>query len=173
MGWDNTHPFFWSYMTSEILNSKKTAKGMSPATKEKLHALMKEESRLVKGIFQCFENPGATQKITIQKYPTPEKGGIPIFEKVMTDGETYEVPLYVARFLNGIDVVAGALGDSNKRNVNIGTCSYPVHGFKWQNGQPAASGQDALGVPVPLVGVAKRVRRYGFQSMEFAGEWAA
>lgn len=157
----------------EIPNVKKVAKGMSPAAKEKLQQMMKEESRLVKGIFQCFESPGSTQKICVHKYPTPERGGIPPFEMTMTDGETYEVPLYVARFLNGIDVLAGALGDPNKRNIRVGTCSYPIHGFKWTGNQAPAAGSDAIGVPVPLIGVARRVKRYGFQSLEFAGEWAA
>lgn len=160
-------------MTKEIINPVRNSKGVSPAAKEKLQTLMKEESRIVKGIFQCFETPGATTKIIVHKYPTPDKGGIPPFEMVMTDGETYEVPLYVARFLNGIDVMAGALGDSSKRNINIGTCSYPIHGFAWRGEAPPTSSQDARGVPVPMIAVSRRVRRYGFQSMEFAGEWAA
>lgn len=157
----------------EIMSPKKAKNGPSPATKEKLQALIKEESRMVKGMFQCFETPGSTVKISVHKYPTPDKGGIPPFEKNMTDGEYYEVPLYVARFLNGIDVTSGALGDADKRNIHIGTCSYPIHGFRWNGNNAPTSGTDPLGVPVPLVGVSKRVRRYGFQSMEFAGEWAA
>jgi hypothetical protein len=160
-------------MTTEILTTKKVGKGMSPAVKEKLHNLMKEESRMVQGIFQCFESPGGTVKISVHKYPTPEKGGIPPFEMTMTDGQTYEVPLYVARFLNGIDVTAGALGDANKRNINIGTCAYAIHGFAWKGDSAPSSGQDMRGIPVPMIGITKRVRRYGFQSLEFAGEWAA
>lgn len=157
----------------EISNPKRGKSGPSPAAKEKLQELMKEESRLVKGMFQCFETPGSTVKISVHKYPTPDKGGIQPFEKTMTDGEFYEVPLYVARFLNGIDVTASALGDANTRNVHIGTCSYPIHGFRWNGNNAPASSTDAIGVPIPLIGVSKRVRRYGFQSMEFAGEWAA
>lgn len=143
------------------------------AAKEKLRQLMKEESRLVQGIFQCFESPGATVTISVKKYPEQDQGGIPPFIKSMTDGETYEVPLYVARFLNGVDITAGALGDANKRNINIGTCSYPRHGFMAQGDNLPAAGYDPRGVPVPLIGIAKRVKRYGFQSLEFAGEWAA
>jgi len=156
----------------EVANPKKVRTGQSPATKEKLQALMKEESKMVKGIFQCFETPGATTKICVHKYPTRDKGGIDPFEKIMTDGETYEVPLYVARFLNGVDVTCGALAESGSRNVNIGTCSYPVHGFKWKGDSPPSSVQDPMGVPVPMVGISKRVKRYGFQSLEFTGEWA-
>ena len=132
--------------------------------KERLRKFIEEERRLVKGIFQCFESPGSTQKIVVRKY-----SGIPMFEKTMTDGEIYEIPLYVARHLNGVDVTAGALSELAEKNINIGTCSYPVNGFKWNPGAPAPS--SALGdggVPVPIVGVVKRVKRYGFQSMEFA-----
>ncbi len=145
-------------------------KSSREATDSKQRELIKEETRLVKGIFQCFETPGSSTKIVVRKYP--ERLGVPMFEKVMTDGETYEIPLYVARHLNGIDVSSGALGNPNTRNINLGTCSYAVHGFKYQNGMaPQVNpGQDA-GIPVPIVGVAKRVRRFGFQSLEFAGDF--
>lgn len=137
-------------------------------TKSKLEELIKEETRMVKGIFQCFETPGSTVKICVKKYS--EKMGVPVFEKTMTDGVSYEIPLYVARHLNGVDVTAGALGDASTRNVHIGTCSYAVHGFKWNNGQPPGSILGDNGIPVPIVGVAKRVKRFGFQSMEFGGD---
>lgn len=141
----------------------KTAKEKA---KEKMQELIKEETRMVKGIFQCFETPGATVKITLKKYP-----GVPTFDKTMTDGETYDVPLYVARHLNGIDASAGAAADPSLRNPNIGTCSYAVHGFKWgaNNQPPACAPGGEVGIPVPMVGIAKRVKRFGFQSMEFAG----
>ena len=141
---------------------------------KKLVELMKEEGRLVKGTFQCFDNPGASQKISYKKYPTPaemrkrgSEGGLEPFSKVMQDGYEYEIPLYVARFLNGTDVTAGLLGDL-KKNTFIGTCSYTVSGFKMQGDNLAPSNLNGEGIPVPIVGVAKRVKRYGFQSLEFA-----
>ena len=154
-------------------------KGMKEIASQKLKEFMAEEGRLVRGIFQCFENPGATQKITYKKYPTPadmrkrgSEGGMEPFSKSMTDGCEYEIPLYVARFLNGTDVTAGALGDANK-NTLIGTCSYNIHGFKYQGDAPGAStlgfgGGGESGIPVPIAGITKRVKRYGFQSLEFA-----
>lgn len=140
--------------------------------KRKIEELMKDEMRTVKGIFKCFESPGATVKIIVKKYP-----GTQPFSKLMTDGETYEVPLYVARHLNGIDLSAGALSDQKERNTKIGTCSYPVHGFKWDgNGPMPASVISSLdGNPSLLpsnVQVFKRVQRYGFQSLQFEGEVA-
>lgn len=140
----------------------------------KLKELMKEESRLVKGIFQCFENPGATQKITYKKYPTGAEmrkrgsdGGIEPFSMTMIDGHEYEIPLYVARFLNGTDITAGLLGDE-KKNTLIGSCSYAIHGFKYAGETPGQNMLDGGGIPVPIAGITKRVKRYGFQSLEFA-----
>lgn len=154
-------------------------KGMKEIANKKLKELMDEEGKLVKGIFQCFENPGASQKITYKKYPTPSEmrkrggeGGLEPFSKVMTDQQEYEIPLYVARFLNGTDVSAGALSDE-KRSSLIGSCSYNISGFKYSGDTPPQShmgmgpnGEN--GIPVPIVGITKRVKRYGFQSLEFA-----
>jgi hypothetical protein len=59
--------------------------------------------------------------------------------------------------------------DTNKQ---IGTCSYAIHGFKYSGDMlpPSALGMGAggeQGIPVPIIGVTKRVKRYGFQSLEF------
>jgi hypothetical protein len=153
-----------------VENNIHISKTTKEAAKEKLQELIKEESRMVRGIFQNFENPGSAATICVRKYP-----GIPPYQTTMIDGVEYEVPLYVARFLNGIDASAGALGDKDKRNTNIGTCSYAVHGFKWDKGREAPSGAESY-IPgqgtatvVPIIGITKRVKRYGFQSLEFAG----
>lgn len=129
---------------------------------DRLKKLIAEETRLVKGRFRCFETPGAAQTVCCKKYKN-----VPMFKKEMVDGGTYEIPLFVARFLNGIDAVA--------RDVNgeVGSCSYPIHGFKWdKSGSVPTSALGSgpggeMGIPVPLIGVAKRVRRYGFESLEF------
>lgn len=113
--------------------------------KAKLEKYMKEELRMVKGIFQFFECPGMSTKVTVKKYPGT------MFEKQMTDGQEYEIPLYVARFLNGIDVTAEAIGGK------INTCAYPVHSHI----------MDANGLPI--VSTSKFKRRFGFQSLEFGG----
>jgi hypothetical protein len=133
-------------------------KNKKEIAQDKLNEFMKEETKTVRGRFRCYETPGASQKVTVRKYKD-----IPMFEKTMTDGEMYEIPLYAARFLNGTDVTAGAC------ECKIHTCSYPVHGFKWDKSStsPPASTVDSSGGIVPLIGVAKRNRRYGFESMEF------
>ena len=141
--------------------------------KAKLDEFIKEETKLVRGIFQCFETPGAKIKISCRKYP-----GIPGFSKEMTDGMMYEIPLYVARFLNGSDVTAGALGDPNTRNHKIGTCGYGIHGFKMQQNsidglRPSTDGfiaEYGMGVPVPVVAITGEKRRFGLQSTQFTGD---
>ncbi len=116
--------------------------------KEKLERYMKEELKMVKGIFKFFECPGMGAKITVKKYPGH------MFAQEMQDGQEYEVPLYVARFLNGIDVTAEAIGGK------LGTCSYEVHGYLMdKNG-------------MPIVNKEKRKSRFGFQSLEFGGSVA-
>lgn len=140
------------------------SKSMKEIAKEKIQEFMTEEMKLVKGIFKCFETPGASVKIIVKKYP-----GTQPFSRLMTDGETYEIPLYVARHLNGTDVTAGALSNQKVKNIHIGTCSYPVHGFTWKGSEAPRCVEDMQGVPIPTSGIAKRVQRYGFQSLEFAG----
>ena len=134
---------------------KETCKAM-------LNKMIEEETKMVKGVFRNYETPNGSAPIHVRKYP-----GIPEFKKTMQDGVTYEVPLYVARFLNGKDAVAKGCDGF------IGTCSYGVHGFKMpdqNNLQPSYMGHGPngeAGIAVPIVGITKRVRRYGFDSMEF------
>ena len=121
---------------------EKTAK---EAAKEKLQNFMKEELRTVKGIFQNFETPGGNLRVQVRKYPGH------FFDQVLTDGVECEVPLYIARHLNGIDVTAEGI------NGKLGTCSYAIHSHIMdKNG-------------VPIVSTDKRKKRFGFQSLEFAG----
>jgi hypothetical protein len=139
---------------TEIIELKPSSKSKS---NPKLQKFIDEETVLVKGRFKMYESPGGSVKIIVKKYP-----GIPQFEKLMFDGEMYEVPLYVARHLNGIDVTAGAI------NGKLGTCSYAIHGFQTpEKGGTVPCHLNEAGVPIPVVGVAKRVRRYGFESLQF------
>lgn len=125
--------------------------------KEKLKSIMEEELRLVKGRFRNYETPGANAAIYYVKYPDT-----PPFNQTLVDEKIYEIPLYVARFLNGVDVTAKGC------NEKINTCSYPVHGFKWDNGRTTpGSKDDASGNLTPVVAIDKWVRRYGFESLEF------
>lgn len=132
------------------------------ARKDRLHAFVVEESKLVKGRFRCFDNPGSSVRIQVRKYKE-----LPMFDKTMIDEGTYEVPLYVARHLNGIDATATHI------NGKVNSCSYPIHGFKAVGDQLPGSqevmGPDGLTL-APRDNIVKRVRRYGFESLEFSVE---
>jgi hypothetical protein len=119
------------------------------AAEEKRKKFFQEEMRMVKGIFQNFETPGAGQSVQVKKYKEH------FFKMDMQDGQEYEVPLYVARFLNGIDATAEHI------NGKLGTCSYPVSSYL----------MDQAGNPI--VHQSKRKRRFGFQSLDFASNNAA
>jgi hypothetical protein len=128
--------------------------------KQKLDKFIEEETKLVKGRFRNYETPGGNLRVQIRKYP-----GIPAFDKIMIDNEMYEVPLYVARHLNGIDATAG--GCSKK----INTCAWPTHGFKWDRDKPMPQSREGdAGIPVPLIGISKWNRRFGFESLQFDTE---
>jgi len=129
----------------------------------------KEELKPVKGRFRLYEKgrDGGSEKITFRKYPTEI---CPMFQKVMRDGEIYEIPLYAARFINGFD--------SNAKSINgqIHSCSIAKHGFKMSHPgdlKPSEDGMTEGGVaPVPVPGISKYERRMGFESLEFSGDVA-
>lgn len=135
----------------------------SVSNKDRLRKFVEEESKMVKGRFRCYETPGSTQRIQQRKYKE-----VPMFDKWMTDGQTYEVPLWVARWLNGIDVTAHAI------NGKVNSCSYAIHGFKMGNPNDFKPSQEVMGqegpVLVPVDSIVKRERRYGFESLEFSIE---
>ncbi len=128
----------------------------------RLQKFMNEEKKMVKGRFRCFESPGGSTRVMVKKYKE-----LPMFDKWMFDNEVYEIPLYIARHLNGVDVTAEAI------NGQVGSCSYVVNGFKMGKDEDLKACTQGVGpngeggVPVPIVGVTKRVRRYGFESLEF------
>lgn len=126
-------------------NSTVVSADPKKAAKERLQKLMQEESRLVKGIFKCYECPGASATFSVKKYPNQQTKTY-----TFTDGKEYEVPLWVARHLNGIDAAAPEL----KGKVN--SCAYPVHQYHID----AKTGLSSV-----EVGTVRR--RYGFQSLDF------
>ena len=124
--------------------------------KERLKKLQEEESKFVRGRFRNFESPGGGLRVQIKKYKD-----IPMFDKTLVDNQEYEIPLFVARHLNGIDHVAKEL------NGKINTCAYPVHGHLMSGSEWAPAQLDEHGVPIASIQVAKWIRRYGFESLQF------
>jgi len=139
---------------NELENLSVDSVGLS--AKDRIKKLQEEETKTVKGRFRCFETPGGSLRVQIKKYKD-----VPMFDKTMLDNEVYEVPLYVARHLNGVDHLA--------KNINgkINSCAYPVHSHLMIGNEWSPSKLDDMGQPVPQIGVAKWVRRYGFESLQF------
>jgi hypothetical protein len=144
-------------------NGTHVSKEARELTKEKIKELIAEETKIVRGTFICFETPGASTTVTVRKYP-----GVPVFTKTMKDGEMYEIPLYVARFLNGTDVSAAVLDTKPRENQIIGTCQYGVHGWKMEGSDDLKQGIDTGAEVLPKSGITKRVKRYGF-NFEYMG----
>lgn len=125
--------------------------------KERIEQIKNEELRVVKGRFKFYKCPGGNTLVHVKKYKD-----VPEYKKVMQDGEVYEVPLYVARFLNGLDAQAEGLG---KR---LNSCSYPVHAWAWPKGQAMpVQGVVSGETVVPILSIGKREQRVGFESLEF------
>ncbi len=148
-------------LSKSVTPVKRGMLGESPREiSEDLKKLIKEETKIVKGRFKNYETPGGELPFKSGKYP-----GQPIFSQTFQDGGVYEVPLWVARHFNGKDVTA------RERNGDIGSCSYVVHGFKWDAGKPAPESQIGEGgIPIANTSTEKRIRRYGFESLEFNSE---
>ena len=124
--------------------------------KDRLKKLIEEETKMVKGRFRCFETPGGSLRVQIRKYKE-----VPMFDKTLVDNEIYEVPLYVARHLNGVDHLAKAV------NGKVNSCAYPVHGHIMIGNDWAPASFDSNGNPLPTTQITKWVRRYGFESLQF------
>lgn len=145
-------------------NEEKFANKPTGKYSQALLDLIKEETKTVKGRFRVYGadgNPldGAWEKVTFRKFPEEL---VPAFSQLMQDGQTYEVPLYIARFLNGYD------GAAKARNGLINSCSFAVHRWKTtQHGAPVASNvsNHPGATPVDLAEPDKYKRTYGFESM--------
>src|SRR5690606_19530079 len=99
-------------------NSTVVSADPKKAAKERLHKIMQEESRLVKGDFKCYECPGASATFSVRKYP-----GQGTKTYIIGDRQEDEIRLRVARHLIGIDAKAsGIRGEAN-------SCDYPVHHY--------------------------------------------
>jgi len=114
--------------------------------------LMNEEQKLVRGRFRNFEHPGQAVPVHVRKYKD-----IPPFNMTMVDGEIYEIPLYVARFLQGYDSNAKHAG------YQIHTCSVPVHSFTMDKNDPFPKVNAEEFKEAHII----HRRRMGFESLEF------
>ena len=97
-----------------------------------------KDREMVKGIFRFYEVPGGTMQFSLKLYKEDH-----VENFTLNDGEIYTIPLGVARHLN-------------KNGW------YPIYGYipgevRVQQGFGPGNGMQ----------IAKKVRRFGFQSLEF------
>lgn len=100
-------------------------------TKPNLRYQRDKDREMVRGIFKFYEIPGGSMSFVFKAYKED-----PVERYDFLDGETYRIPLGVAKHLN-------------KNGW------YPVH----------THAVDETGKPLMKVG--QKVRRFGFQSLEF------
>ncbi len=62
---------------------------------DELRKMKEKDHRMVKGIFRCYEPRGGAFTFNFKKYR-----GDQVKKYTMSDGQTYEVPMMVARHLN-------------------------------------------------------------------------
>lgn len=84
---------------------------------EKLKKMQKEDAKIVKGRFYCYDPKGGNVKFSYRKYK-----GEPIRTYVMYDGKDYEIPVGVAKHINncGWDVHQHALDRDGNPSREVG-----------------------------------------------------
>lgn len=112
----------------------------------------REEKRLkdrqqVQGIFRFYEVPGGMMSFSFKVHK-----GDPVERFDLQDGRVYTVPLGVAKHLNKNGWYPEYSYMAGEDNLKMG---YAPDGYKLNPGS------------APLMRVTKKVRRFGFQSLEF------
>lgn len=64
-------------------------------TADEMRKMKEKDHQVVKGVFRCYEPRGGSFTFNFKKYKGDKVG-----KYTMTDGQTYEVPLMVAKHLN-------------------------------------------------------------------------
>ena len=111
-----------------------------------------EEQRLkdrekVEGIFRFYEVPGGMMSFSFKAYK-----GDPVERFDMQDGKIYTIPLGVAKHLNKNGWYPEYSYMAGEDNLKMG---FAPDGYKLNPGS------------APLMRITKKVRRFGFQSLEF------
>lgn len=90
-----------SYMQEiHMVNKAALTTQQKKDAKEKLDKEYKAESKLVKGVFKNIETPGGEISFPFKKYPQDT-----LIIYTLKDGDTYELPLCVAKHLNNDCIV--------------------------------------------------------------------
>jgi len=122
---------------SKVATEKKTAKPNFRYMRDK-------DREKVKGIFRYYEVPGGQVSFMFRAY---KEDGIQRYDLI--DGQIYTLPLGVAKHLNN-------------------NCWYPRYGhMEGEEGVIGGHAPNGLGKGMQGMRLAQKVRRMGFQSLEF------
>lgn len=83
-----------------------------------MESMRKKDNKIVKGVFRCFEPRGGNMTFSFKKYAGDE-----VLHYDMTDGDTYDIPLMVAKHLNNncwYPKHAHVLDANGKASVGVG-----------------------------------------------------
>ena len=114
--------------------------------KPNIKYLRDKAAEKVTGIFRFYEVRGGSISFNFREYKPEHGTGIEQYDLV--DGETYTIPLGVARHLN-----------------NNGW--YPEYGYVTTEAGIGAVKQAGIGVNNRMQRITRKIHRYGFQSLEF------
>lgn len=116
----------------------------TPEKKVNLKYEREKDREIVKGIFRFYEVPGGGMSFYFRKYK-----GDPIERFDLVDGQVYSLPLGVAKHLNT-------------------NGWYPRYEYiRGEDGVIGGYAPQAFGQARTNMRVAQKVRRFGFQSLEF------
>lgn len=77
------------------LTLNKESKNNYKISSKELNYRKEKDHKMVKGIFRCFEPRGGSMTFVFKKY-----AGDQVLKYTMIDGDTYDVPVMVAKHLN-------------------------------------------------------------------------
>ncbi len=95
--------FFWQTKQSAIilgvnmsnLTIPRSIKNTRKITDEEMRKMREKDNKIVKGMFRCYEPRGGSMTFSFKKYK-----GDDVLKYTMVDGDTYDIPLMVAKHLN-------------------------------------------------------------------------
>lgn len=73
----------------------KKPRNVRKTSDEEMRQMMKNDHKIVKGIFRCYEPRGGSMTFSFRKYK-----GDDVLKYTLVDGDIYELPLMVAKHLN-------------------------------------------------------------------------
>ena len=108
--------------------------------RQKLEEIIEKDKRIVKGTFVYEEFPGSSFRFKNTKYK-----GVSC-DITMADGGVYDIPRWLADFINGKDESKDALNPNADRTTN--TCAVPTNYYKTGPNDPLKPMIEGMNIPM-------------------------